>query len=154
MGHWCPILDTHNAIRFMLDYSPDLRLKSKHAMTIKEFIPPLAFLMSLSSGCLAQGYRIASIHTKSLADQEHGIVRLAQAISYCEKEEQKSKERCIKASVAPLAEDIAKSLEAFAASRKLMLIDADSDYEHYCIIDGDIADVTNEFVAEYNRTHP
>jgi len=122
-------------------------------MTIKEFIPPLVLLMSLSSGGSDQDYKVASIHTKSLADKEHGIVRLAQALSYCEKEEQRSKERCIKGSVAPLEEDIAKSLEAFAASRKLILIDAESDYKHYCIIEGDITDVTSEFVAEYNRTH-
>src|SRR5262249_3088961 len=61
--------------------------------------------------------------------------------------------QCVSQATQSIVQDIAKTLDDYASRNHLILFDADSNYEQYCIIDGEVSDITKEFIDYYNRAH-
>lgn len=122
-------------------------------MKINRAVLSTILSLFLLSPCIAQSYRVASVHTRLFHHPQQGIISLVRATNSCQREEQSNYNICRSENTGSIVEDIAESLAAFAKSRNLILVDADSNYEDNCIIEGKVADVTREFIDEYNHTH-
>ena len=136
----------------MFDCFFERSLSLDHTMRLKSLLLLLLFL-AMPGISYAHPYKIVTIHTHALLDPRKGITRLINAGSACRDTIPDRYRQCVSQATQSIVQDIAKTLDDYASRNHLILFDADSHYEQYCIIEGEVSDITKEFIDYYNRAH-
>jgi len=123
-----------------------------HTMRLKSLLL-LLFFLARPGISYAHSYKVVTIHTHAFLDPRDGIIRLINAGSACRDTIPDRHRQCISQATQSIVQDIAKTLDDYASRNHLILFDADSHYEQYCIIEGEVSDITKEFIDYYNRAH-
>ena len=127
-------------------------LSLDHTMRLKSLLL-LLFFLDMPGISYAHSYKVVIIHTHAFLDPRNGINRLINAGSACRDTIPDRHRQCVSQATQSIVQDIAKTLDDYASRNHLILFDADSHYEQYCIIEGEVSDITKEFIDYYNRAH-
>ena len=113
----------------------------------------LLFVLAMPGIGDAQSYRVATVRTSAFVNPQSGITRLINAGRTCRAADPDRQRQCVSRASLSITREIAKDLDEYASRNHLILFDADSHFEEYCIIEGDVPDITKEFIDYYNRAH-